>query len=87
MVNATWLLISKWILIALAYRQFGRSDLNSNLHNKMRNHYDSVAEIDKEILNKIAQYLSELFVQKLNNQMKGNESIISINSTLNNSII
>lgn len=57
--------------------------LNKRPHNTQRNHYDSVAEIDNNILLTLATFLNSCNAQKMKNQMaSNNNSVISINSTL-----
>lgn len=56
---------------------------NSRPHNTQRNHYDSVAEIDNNVLLTLAEMLYSSNLQKMKKQMNSNNnSIISINSTL-----
>lgn len=64
-------------IVFLCHR-LGVSRSNNNLHNIHRNHYDSVSEIDNNVLCAIAEYLNgrqEMSNQLNNNEKKGNITI------------
>lgn len=54
----------------------------STSHNVSRNHYDSVVEIENEVLFKVSNFLNEIIKKKTDFHLNNNSSIMSINTSI-----